>query len=457
MQPPTAQPAVTKRIGEYDPISKDFPSYVIFEDGHEEYIGSRPTHHDASLLASDYIIQWYQDNHTPEKAAQLIHEELAQEGRHKELAVQMGATWEQSEIENWYCPRCSARLLTAYAQQGNRPYKKCCNCDFATPPSPLDGGDPEAVEIIDPVCPCGGVGCPCCDPSHPEAPERGWEREEAERTPTDPPPCDDRGGCPERDPIEPTCATCDACGHIGRMRETTDGTFVCVNRRRCQARIERDATLIPDYSLAPTSSEDEPSGIPSPACWCAAWNRQGGTGLCPACQWQAHQADPSIPPPLCTAGGCTCPRPATRESLIPGFPLCDECDRTGLARLKAAIFGGEPEPAARVNWSEGPGSPAPLHPVQALKLALERGVFGLETTLAALRASYEAATPTTECACCNTMQRCYDDGETYICVDRSSCRARCQADEAERAEAEDEPRTPPLLARGPFAAVRWCV
>jgi hypothetical protein len=45
------------------------------------------------------------------------------------------------------------------------------------------------------------------------------------------------------------------------------------------------------------------------------------------------------------------------------------------------------EPYARVNWSEGPV----LSPVEALRLALERGVFGLASTVATLRAALEAA------------------------------------------------------------------
>ncbi len=102
--PAPTPPTVTKRIGAYDRDSKDFPAYVIFEDGSEEYIGSCPTQHDASLLASDYIIQFYSDNHTPERAAQLIHEELATEGRHEQFAADMGGVWEGEEPK--WCPIC---------------------------------------------------------------------------------------------------------------------------------------------------------------------------------------------------------------------------------------------------------------------------------------------------------------------------------------------------------------
>lgn len=33
----------------------------------------------------------------------------------------------------------------------------------------------------------------------------------------------------------------------------------------------------------------------------------------------------------------------------------------------------------------------------------------------------------TECACCNTEQPCFDDGEAYICLDRTACKARYTA------------------------------
>lgn len=94
--PPTptrseGQAQLTKRIGEYR--DGDYPVFICFEDGSEELIGYRKTHRDAALLGSDYIIRWYSENHTPEKAAGLIMDELAQEGRHEQFAKDQGLIW----------------------------------------------------------------------------------------------------------------------------------------------------------------------------------------------------------------------------------------------------------------------------------------------------------------------------------------------------------------------------
>lgn len=130
-------PTVTKRIGSYDPVTKDFPAFVIFEDGHEEYIGSRPTQHDASLLASDYIIQWYSDNHTPEKAAQLIHDELAQEGRHAQAAADQGGEWVTGEC--W-------EEIGAPDQDELREWAKADEAPDGCTATDLNGGDPETID-----------------------------------------------------------------------------------------------------------------------------------------------------------------------------------------------------------------------------------------------------------------------------------------------------------------------
>lgn len=86
-------PQLTKRV-EYDRLSRQYAAFVVFEDGTENLVGYAETQHDASLLASDSIISYYNDHHTPEKAAELVHQELTEEGRHAELARDMGATWE---------------------------------------------------------------------------------------------------------------------------------------------------------------------------------------------------------------------------------------------------------------------------------------------------------------------------------------------------------------------------
>ncbi len=163
-------PTITKRIGQYDRATKDFPAYVVFEDGHEEYIGSSPTQHDASLLASDYIIQFYNDSHTPEAAASLIHQELAEEGRHAELARGMGAVWvegpcweetgapDQETLREWAIANEAPDECTACDGSG------CPWCDpelaaEATPPFRIG----EAVALVEPSCPTCAGDTPCVD------------------------------------------------------------------------------------------------------------------------------------------------------------------------------------------------------------------------------------------------------------------------------------------------------
>lgn len=122
-------PHLTKRIGEYDRYAKDYPAFVIHEDGHEEYIGSRPTQHDASLLASDFIISYYRDHHTPEVAAELVMAEAITEGRHEQLARDMGAEWES---------------IPAIEEALDRVIREHGSIRLAI------GGDPEAVTLVEP-------------------------------------------------------------------------------------------------------------------------------------------------------------------------------------------------------------------------------------------------------------------------------------------------------------------
>ncbi len=168
--PTNSTPTVTKRIGRYDPDSHDFPAYVIHEDGSEEYVGSRPTQHDASLLASDYITQLYSDSHTPEKAAELIRQELEQEGRHEQFAADQGMAWEAMPLAD----AIEADTYRAYSL-----------CSGATDPAQQGepSGDPEPAEppngagmwmakpcfervkVVAPVCPeCGKADCPGSTP-----------------------------------------------------------------------------------------------------------------------------------------------------------------------------------------------------------------------------------------------------------------------------------------------------
>lgn len=114
----TNTPTVTKEII-YNPQDHDYAAWICFEDGSKEYIGSRPTQYDASLLASDYIIQWYGDHHTPEAAARLIREELEQEGRHEQLARDMGGEWMDGgdpEAAHEWTPEYLLSLLTKEAE-----------------------------------------------------------------------------------------------------------------------------------------------------------------------------------------------------------------------------------------------------------------------------------------------------------------------------------------------------
>lgn len=61
---------VTKRI-QFNRDTMDFDLYITIDDV-EEYIGSAPNHHIAEVRCNEYAINYYTDNHTPEKAAALI-------------------------------------------------------------------------------------------------------------------------------------------------------------------------------------------------------------------------------------------------------------------------------------------------------------------------------------------------------------------------------------------------
>ena len=59
-----------KRIS-YNKDTRDFDIYVGI-DGPEQYIGSASTRPQAEQRASEYVIAYYEDAYTPERAAQLI-------------------------------------------------------------------------------------------------------------------------------------------------------------------------------------------------------------------------------------------------------------------------------------------------------------------------------------------------------------------------------------------------
>jgi len=64
----TILPEVTKRIA-WNKKNKDYDCFVSIDGAAEQYIGSREVHGDAEALCRDYAFSYYEDNHTPEKAA----------------------------------------------------------------------------------------------------------------------------------------------------------------------------------------------------------------------------------------------------------------------------------------------------------------------------------------------------------------------------------------------------
>lgn len=61
---------ITKEIT-FNRDTKDFDLYITI-DGRREYIGSAPTNHAGDIKCNEYAIAYYEDNHTPEKAAALV-------------------------------------------------------------------------------------------------------------------------------------------------------------------------------------------------------------------------------------------------------------------------------------------------------------------------------------------------------------------------------------------------
>jgi hypothetical protein len=67
----TDHPAITKRIGEYDPTTRQYPAYVSIDGEPEQLVGIRWSAGAADLCADEYIFQYYVDRHTPEAAARI--------------------------------------------------------------------------------------------------------------------------------------------------------------------------------------------------------------------------------------------------------------------------------------------------------------------------------------------------------------------------------------------------
>jgi hypothetical protein len=65
----TIIPEVTKEI-KFNRETKDYDCFITIDEL-RQYIGSAPTHPAAETKCRDYAFSYYEDNHTPEKAAQV--------------------------------------------------------------------------------------------------------------------------------------------------------------------------------------------------------------------------------------------------------------------------------------------------------------------------------------------------------------------------------------------------
>ncbi len=63
-------PLATTRIT-YNRDNRDYDCFVAI-DGVEEYIGSAPTYHHGEVKLKEYVFNYYNDNHTPEAAVQVL-------------------------------------------------------------------------------------------------------------------------------------------------------------------------------------------------------------------------------------------------------------------------------------------------------------------------------------------------------------------------------------------------
>lgn len=63
-------PEVTKRIA-YNKETKDYDCFIAFDGTDEQPIGSASTYGDAEKKCNAYAFDYYNDNHTPEKAVQV--------------------------------------------------------------------------------------------------------------------------------------------------------------------------------------------------------------------------------------------------------------------------------------------------------------------------------------------------------------------------------------------------
>ena len=71
-QQPAPQPLpYTKRVGDYDPATRQYPAYVSIDGADEQLVGHAWSVGAADRLADDYLFHHFSDSHTPEKAARI--------------------------------------------------------------------------------------------------------------------------------------------------------------------------------------------------------------------------------------------------------------------------------------------------------------------------------------------------------------------------------------------------
>jgi len=68
---PANHPTITKRVGEYDPATRQYPAYVAIDGEPEQLVGIRWSVGAADTLCDEYIFNYYADRHTPEAAARI--------------------------------------------------------------------------------------------------------------------------------------------------------------------------------------------------------------------------------------------------------------------------------------------------------------------------------------------------------------------------------------------------
>ncbi len=68
---PPDHPAIAKRIGEYNPETRQYPAFVSIDGEPEQCIGHAWAAGAADRLCDEYIFNYYADRHTPEAAARI--------------------------------------------------------------------------------------------------------------------------------------------------------------------------------------------------------------------------------------------------------------------------------------------------------------------------------------------------------------------------------------------------